>query len=600
MLSLKIYLILKKPSKQYTADFETTTDPNDCRVWAWSVCSIDDKYNKAYGCRIDEFINYISQLGNVTIYFHNLKFDSQFIISFLLGAGYKWTSQDKKTSLSFNTLINEMNIIYALEIVFSVKKYKDRTILHRVKIWDSLKKLPFPVSKIAKDFNLPISKLELDYTSFREREHTITLNEKEYLSNDVEIMARALKIQFEQGLTKMTIGSDALTSFKKIIGKSRFENLFPNIGNETDQILREAYRGGFTWVNPRFQELDIGNMLVYDVNSLYPWAMRYNPYPCGLPIEGDGKYTNDDYHPLYIQELYCEFKVKPEHIPCLQLKHNHLYGETEYISESKDITHLMLCDVDLDLFFQQYDVFNITYTRYWKFAQVDDIFNDYIDYWGGIKEKSKGAIRLLAKLMLNNLYGKFATSPHIIEKMPYLEDGVIKYRIADDYFNEPVYLPIGIWCTAYARRKTITTAQKVFSRFVYADTDSIHIIGTEQPKELDGIVDDNKLGYWANESKPVRARFLKAKSYVEEENSTNDKVDEMIAKGDNLYYYRDGKPYYLNVKCAGMPESAKQHVTFDNFHTGFTTTGKLIPRNVKGGVILEDTEFTIKPSKLLV
>ena len=28
--------------KRYTADFETTPDPIDCRVWAWSICNIDD------------------------------------------------------------------------------------------------------------------------------------------------------------------------------------------------------------------------------------------------------------------------------------------------------------------------------------------------------------------------------------------------------------------------------------------------------------------------------------------------------------------------------------------------------------------------------
>ena len=26
----------------YTADFETTTDKNDLRIWAWGICNIDD------------------------------------------------------------------------------------------------------------------------------------------------------------------------------------------------------------------------------------------------------------------------------------------------------------------------------------------------------------------------------------------------------------------------------------------------------------------------------------------------------------------------------------------------------------------------------
>jgi hypothetical protein len=32
---------LKKGGKMlYTADFETTTDENDCRVWAYGVCEV--------------------------------------------------------------------------------------------------------------------------------------------------------------------------------------------------------------------------------------------------------------------------------------------------------------------------------------------------------------------------------------------------------------------------------------------------------------------------------------------------------------------------------------------------------------------------------
>lgn len=30
---------------RYTADFETTTDPNDCRVWAYGICEIGNTDN---------------------------------------------------------------------------------------------------------------------------------------------------------------------------------------------------------------------------------------------------------------------------------------------------------------------------------------------------------------------------------------------------------------------------------------------------------------------------------------------------------------------------------------------------------------------------
>lgn len=35
--------------KRFTADFETTTDPKDCRVWAWGVCEVgNEDYFRAW------------------------------------------------------------------------------------------------------------------------------------------------------------------------------------------------------------------------------------------------------------------------------------------------------------------------------------------------------------------------------------------------------------------------------------------------------------------------------------------------------------------------------------------------------------------------
>jgi hypothetical protein len=56
----------------------------------------------------------------------------------------------------------------------------------------------------------------------------------------------------------------------------------------------------------------------------------------------------------------------------------------------------------------------------------------------------------------------------------------------------------------------------------------------------------------------------------------------------------DGK---LHVTCAGMPDTIKEKVTWDNFRVGFTSGGKLLPRHVKGGLVLSDTEFTLKGTK---
>lgn len=586
--------------KKYSADFETTTDPNDCRVWAWSICNIENLDEIYFGNDIVSFMNKCNELASCYLYFHNLRFDSQFIIYYLLKSGFQCVDKEDLKSLTFSTIINGENQIYGMEIVFDCKVGKrgndTRRYFRKVTIYDSLKKLPFTVKKIAKDFKLPIQKLKMDYLAPREKGHQFTQDEKDYLRNDVEIVARALKIQFDQKLTKMTIGSDALSSYKRIIGKYEFMNRFPQLSDEVDRFLRKAYHGGWTYVSPLYQNQDVGPGKVYDVNSLYPWAMKYNKYPVGYPNYFEGKYEYQEERPLFVQRFVCTFRLKPRHLPCVQIKNSKIYKSTEYLVESVEPTVLTMCDVDLKLFFDHYDVSNITYWDGFCFASQEGVFDDYINTWYKVKEKSTGAIRQVAKLMLNNLYGKFATSPDIIEKKPILEDDRVRYVVDKKYTKGGIYIPVGIWCTAYAREKTIRTAQKVYDRFIYADTDSIHLVGDYEPEELKGQIDDKKLGKWANESNFVRGRFLKAKSYIEEEETTKEKYEEnkISKEKTNLIYKRGNKYYHLNVKCAGMNDAVKEKVTWDNFRPGFSESGKLVPKNVKGGVVLQDTEFTIK------
>ena len=42
--------------KKFTADFETTTDPNDCRVWAYAISEIGNLDNFQYGNSLDDFM----------------------------------------------------------------------------------------------------------------------------------------------------------------------------------------------------------------------------------------------------------------------------------------------------------------------------------------------------------------------------------------------------------------------------------------------------------------------------------------------------------------------------------------------------------------
>ena len=556
-------------NKSYVADFETTTNENDCRVWCFSISEIGQEENTIVGKDINEFFNILETLGNANMYFHNLKFDGQFIIYYLLTHGYKHYDNSKKMGYKgFTTLISHLGVFYSIEI--KIKKH------NKIKIFDSYKKLPFSVHNISKAFNIEEVKGEIDYKKHRPIGYELDENEINYVKNDTIIVSKALNKQFHQGLTKMTIGSDALNSFKSMCD---FDKLFPILPLEIDDFIRKSYRGGWTYLNPKWTNKNIGKMEVYDVNSLYPSRMRYCLLPYDTPIYYTGKYKKDNKYPLYIQHILVSFKLKRGHLPTIQDKKGFLFNSTEYITECLDEPlELYLTSVDLELFKKMYNIYFIEYIDGYKFKGKYDMFNEYIDFWNKVKmENSNGhgdtSLRTIAKLMLNNLYGKMATQVRTRRKIPYLkEENIIGYHTTDEEIKDPIYTALASFITAYARDLTIRNALNCYKNFVYADTDSLHLIYDDKNKtKLE--VDPVELGKFKHESSPTRARFLRAKTYIEE---------------------IDGK---LEIKCAGMNDEIKKQVTWDNFRYGFSSNLKRKPKNVAGGVIIEDIPFTITPPK---
>ena len=94
--------------RSYTADFETTTNEEDCRVWAWGVSEIDNTENTITGTTLDEFMEWCEKHpdGNPKIYFHNLKFDIQFVLYWLLKHDFKHIIKtSERATKTFQTLI---------------------------------------------------------------------------------------------------------------------------------------------------------------------------------------------------------------------------------------------------------------------------------------------------------------------------------------------------------------------------------------------------------------------------------------------------------------------------------------------------------------
>lgn len=581
----------KKARINYMADFETTTDPNDCRVWSWGLLEIDKpEYDNAeVGTDIDSFIERVKQ-HNSTIYFHNLKFDGMFILDWLLKNSYTHTTADNlRTDKTFKSLISDNGVFYSITIQWDNG--------HSCEIRDSFKKLPMAVSRIAKSFKLEETKGSIDYEAYRPVGHELTAEEEDYLRKDLVIPAKALKEVLDSGMTGLTVAGDSLREYKRLTGSEHFKRMFPVLHESIDSEIRRAYRGGFTYADKRFKGRVVGGGIVLDVNSLYPSIMKHKIIPYGEPRFVRGMVEPTDERPLVIFSVTFTAKIKPNHIPCIQIKGSSIFTATEYLEEIKEPTTLMVTNVDWELYNDHYDIEVLAYGGGWAFKAVKGMFDVYIDKWSEVKAKEKGGKREIAKLHLNSLYGKFATNPNVTSKIPTLKDGAVKLVRGEDEKVPPVYTAAGVFITSFARNLTIRSAQASYEHFAYADTDSLHLLGdhwiigedTDGNKTVlnppEGVeIHPSKLGAWKFEYDYDSAFYIRAKAYLEHLPDTEALCDDPECDVRHDYVTR----------IAGLPTHIASTLSFDDLRPGLVLNGKLTPKTVPGGVVLRDTPFELK------
>lgn len=639
-------------------DFETTVYKGQVNTEVWASASVElftDQVNIFHS--IDEQFEYFKNLNtNICCYYHNLKFDGSFWLSYLLlDLQYKqayealneeetevtWLKEKEMPNNSFKYSISDKGQWYSITI---------KTNNHFIEIRDSLKLLPFSVKRIGQSFNTKHKKLDMEYTGFRYAGCEITDSEKEYIANDVLVVKEALEIMFTEGHNRLTIGSCCLAEYKKIMGKEDYAMYFPSLTDiqlddkvhkytNADAWIRRSYKGGWCYLVKGKENQVKTKGTTADVNSLYPSMMSSesgNRYPVGKPCFWSGDFIPEQAlrpNMYYFVRIKTRFYIKPGYLPFIQIKGNFLYKGTEALMSS-DVydkktdkyydkyydsrgnlcntrVELTLTMTDFILMKEHYDLVDFEIIDGCYFYTAIGIFDEYMEKYKKIKLESKGAMRELAKLFLNNLYGKMASSQDSSFKVAFIKEnkavGFISVPAND---KEAGYIAVGSAITSYARNFTIRSAQKNYHGvdqpgFIYADTDSIHC--DLPPEEIVGIkVHDRNFCCWKLESCWDTAIFTRQKTYIE--HVTHEDLQPIDT------------PYY-NVKCAGMPQKCKdlfiksltgytpkeeddftdeelqfiqQKRELTDFKVGLKVPGKLMPKRIRGGILLVDTTYEMR------
>lgn len=193
-----------KTRRRFMCDFETTVydGQESTEVWAAACVEIGTEDVHIFHS-IGEWFEYMFHLGgNVIAYFHNLKFDGSFILSYLLEQG-DWkpaaTGSTEDGTFAWDDLHDMRNKTYRYTVSadmgqwYSITcRYHGRTVEFR----DSLKLLPFSVKRIGDSFGTKHKKLDMDYKGFRYAGCEITPEEERYIANDVLVVSEALQLMF--------------------------------------------------------------------------------------------------------------------------------------------------------------------------------------------------------------------------------------------------------------------------------------------------------------------------------------------------------------------------------------------------------------------
>lgn len=546
----------------YTADIETLTkvDTNGKRYFeAYSVAFYDGINSKFY--YVTNFLNWEEMmhnffidlfslnLKNTDIYFHNLSgFDINFILKPLLNM----------EGVKADIMLREDKFIQ-VKITYNKSSFN---------IKDSLLLLPGSLMNLSKSFKIETPKeifprklfeketFEADFISNTVPDYIKYFNNSEVSLDDYNNYCKQFegKIWSLQTETLKYVNIDCIAlhqilikfgnmifnmwgvdikhtptlpalCFKIYRAKYMPEKTIPIITGIPYRDIRKSYTGGATEMYIPYGE----NLYHYDINSLYPTSM----FRFDMPIGNIKQFTGNILD--IMDNPFGFFKCKitsPEFLnnPILQIRYN-----DRTISPLGTFTGWFFSE---ELFNSLKYGYTFEIIEGYLFER-NNIFKDYVSVLHQIKQSTdkSNPMYLIAKLLLNSLYGKFGMTDdlanHVVidsNKLDEIIDSNNKTKITtieldedlflvsyhdvdddkfiDDYTSFDISVGVASAITAYSRVIMTQFKNLPDNKMFYTDTDS-----AVMEKPLDDYLVGKHLGQMVLEKEYVEFVALAPKVY---------------------------------------------------------------------------------------
>ena len=540
---------------------------------------------------------------NLAVFIYNLSFEWSFLLPILLKQGFQFKADiDKDDEYVYNSISTKsVSSVWQVQIKF---KKNSGTLLLR----DLAKLYGGGLGNVAKAFNLPTQKGEIDYRMNRLHGHIVTQEEKHYCFCDTRIIIDILLEEIKRGdkdfFKAVSMASySMLKLLKRGFPRStkpyrKYRELYPELGEEENLFVRQALSGGICYATKRFQFKEVDAPVLHiDGHQMHPSQIYLKPHPYG-----EGEYFTGSPTKFFKHINICHIKVSYDDVKIhsiIKLIGRDFADDIELYVYDFEIPTMRKCYVNLEIEFIDGYCYKSRFLPWREY-----VHENYVQRLEA--KKNHDAYNTLRFKLLNNAgaYGKFVEKPHTgIFQNIINEDGIIDSYIVQKEFDEPLkmynakytYIPLAS-IPAWSRVELVETALKFgWENILYFDTDSIFCLYNEETKRVleTQINLNDELGGWAVEEICERAQFTAPKRYKLEVKEGDKLKTTIKAGGINFDFYKEHSyseevEFYMKEYGLSRKDACKMiDIPFDEINIISSEWQVQRAYRVKGGTIIE-------------
>lgn len=438
--------------KIFFGDFETITKNtqyfkkyNDTKINLWGLMDLNEKFTINIGPF--SFFEKLKQLSkkyeNIHIYFHNLSFDGDFILKYLLNNGallyinlFLFKNHNKIYWIKWNNITFRCSLLLLSSSILqlgksiNIDKYTDKNIenFYDYEEFKNIKDVPKNfISYLKRDILIAKKSLE----NFMQAINKLILVNGQLNWSNLPLTASSISIYLMNIYVK---------EYNKNLSTKETINL--KIKSYEAEQMRPFYSGGFTQFNPKYQNINLnkpynidGNM--FDVNSAYPYICSLNlPYgkfweykinPQKLTILAKYTKRGDYVYKKYYQNVIAKLKSKNKivwikvFIIQAKIKNDNFIYLKNWDKEASPLNRYVknIENTYAYYLYDEFDEINRNYHIIFKWKDINlyyqyshPFLNPLINELYNLKslmvqENNKG-MAFSYKIVLNSIYGKLA------------------------------------------------------------------------------------------------------------------------------------------------------------------------------------------------